>query len=193
MGDGVHGRLGRALTIVATGAALGALVGGVGGRLAMSLLAARSPEMHGIATDDGFVMGHFTLGGTLQLVATATVLGLVGAGIYAAVRWLHFPGLVLRIVATAGCAGVGVGALLVHRDGVDFTLLNAPLAIVLFVAIPAAYGGLLAWVVETRVPVRSTVSRAGSFLAARWGGRVLAASAFVLLVRDLVLDTVALT
>jgi hypothetical protein len=167
--------------------------GGVGGRIAMSVLAAASPEMHGIATDDGFEMGRFTIGGTVQLIGTATVLGLVGAGIYAAVRWLYFPGLLPRVVATAGCAGVGVGALLVHRDGVDFTLLNAPFAIALFVAIPAAYGGLLAWLVETRVPVRSGSPRSGSFVAARWGGRMLAASTFLLLVRDLVLDTVALT
>jgi hypothetical protein len=193
MDDGVPGRLGRSTTIALTGIGLGALVGGVGGRIAMSLLARSSPEAHGTATDDGFVMGRVTLSGTLELILIATVLGLIGAGIYAGVRWLHFPGLAARIVVTAACAGVGVGAILVHRDGVDFTLLDAPLAIALFVAIPALYGGLLAWVVETRAPLRPGRARHGSFAALRWVGRALAASAFLVLVRDLVLDTVALT
>jgi hypothetical protein len=193
MDDGVRGRLGRLMTIAVTGIGLGALVGGIGGRIAMSMLARSSPEVHGMATDDGFVMGRITLSGTLELIITATFLGLIGAGIYAVVHWLHFPGLASRIVVTAGCAGVGVGAMLVHRDGVDFTLLDAPLAIGLFVAIPALYGGLLAWIVETRAPVRPGPARGGSFVAVRWGGRALAVSAFLVLVRDLVLDTVALT
>lgn len=193
MDDGVRGRLGRFMTIAATGLGLGVLVGGVVGRLAMYLLARSSPGAHGIATDDGFPMGRFTFGGTLQLIATAAVLGLVGAAVYAAVRWLHFPGLATRVVVTAACAGVGVGALLVHRDGVDFTLLDAPLAIALFVAIPALYGALLAWWVETRVPAEPARRRSRPFVAVRWGGRAVAASAFLLLVRDLVLDTVALT
>ncbi|HEY3528369.1 MAG TPA: hypothetical protein VGK78_04415 [Nocardioides sp.] len=193
MNTGLHGRLGRFITCAVTGLGLGLLVGGVVGRVAMFLLARSSPEAHGIPTDDGFAMGRFTVGGTLQLMATAAVLGLIGAGVYASVRWLHFPGPAVRVVTTAICAGVGVGALLVHRDGVDFTLLDAPLAIALFVAIPALYGGLLAWVLEARVPTRQAGRSSRSFVLARWGGRAVAASAFLLLLRDLVLDTVALT
>jgi hypothetical protein len=136
------------------------------------------------------------------------------------------------VAATAACAGVGVGALLVHRDGVDFTVLDAPLAIALFVALPALYGGLLAWVVETRLArhpdgVRRTPAVVAALLpfvlvvpvlpvfalawglgrwldgtrlgvvlhgsAARWSGRVLASAAFLLLLRDLLLDAGALT
>ncbi|HRE15251.1 MAG TPA: hypothetical protein PLD37_13735, partial [Usitatibacteraceae bacterium] len=56
------------------------------GRLAMSLLAARNPEDAGTLSDDGFVMGQLTLGGTAQLTATVLQLGMVGAGLYLLLR-----------------------------------------------------------------------------------------------------------
>jgi hypothetical protein len=151
MSDGLRPAAGRLAVMAAAGVGLGALVGGVVGRLAMFVLAQANPAAKGTESDDGFEMGRFTLSGSLNLLLVGTLLGIVGAAVYAAVRWLQPSGLPLRIVATAACAGVGVGALLVHRDGVDFTVLDAPLAIALFVALPAAYGGLLAWIVETRL------------------------------------------
>jgi len=191
MADGFGGVALRSAKIAATGAVLGALVGGVGGRLAMFVLIRSSPQGRGRVTDDGFEMGRFTVAGSLNLMAVAAVLGLVGAGVYAAVRWLQPSGLALRIAATSACAGVGVGALLVHRDGVDFTLLDASLAIPLFVAIPAAYGGLLAWVVERRWPT-GPHRDSSRLTVVRWAGRGIAAGSFLLLLRDLLLDTAAL-
>jgi hypothetical protein len=231
MSDGLRPAAGRLAVMAAAGVGLGALVGGVVGRLAMFVLARANPAATGTESDDGFEMGRFTLSGSLNLLIIGTLLGIVGAAVYAAVRWLQPSGLPLRIAATAACAGVGVGALLVHRDGVDFTVLDAPLAIALFVALPAAYGGLLAWIVETslaRQPdgVRRTPAVGAALMAfvvvpvlpvfalawglgrlvdgtrlgrvlrgatVRWTGRALASAAFLLLLRDLALDTVALT
>jgi hypothetical protein len=149
MGDGLRRAAGRLAVIAVTGLGLGIVVGGAAGRTAMYLPARASPEAHGVVSDDGFVMGRFTLGGTLNLLLVGAGLGVVGAAIYAGVRWLQPERLGLRVVATAVCAGVGVGALIVHRDGVDFTVLDAGPATALFVVIPALYGGLLAGLVET--------------------------------------------
>ena len=56
------------------GAVLGLLVGGVGGRLFMGLLASLNREDHGVITSDGFPMGEVTTSGTFQLLATGTVI-----------------------------------------------------------------------------------------------------------------------
>lgn len=56
------------------GLLLGVLVGGVGGRLAMMLLARLNPRVAGVVSDDGFVMGQFTLTSTAVLLVIATAL-----------------------------------------------------------------------------------------------------------------------
>ncbi len=71
------------------GAIVGLLARGVGGRLAMSLLASLNAEDAGTVSDDGFTIGQFTLGGTLNLLLVGTVLGALGGGIYLAVRDLR--------------------------------------------------------------------------------------------------------
>jgi hypothetical protein len=149
MSSGPGEAAGRLALVATTGLALGVLVGGVLGRLAMFLLVRASPEADGVVSDDGFEMGRFTLSGSLNLIVVAAVLGTLGAAIYAAVRWFQLPGLGWRVAATSVCAGLGVGAMLVHRDGVDFTVLRAGPAIALFVAVPALYGALLTLVVES--------------------------------------------
>src|SRR4051812_551294 len=113
MGDGLRKAAGRLAVIAVTGLGLGIVVGGVVGRTAMYLLARATPEAHGVVSDDGFVMGRFTLAGTLNLLLVGAALGVVGAAVYAAVRWLQPEHLGLRVVATGACAGVGVGALIV--------------------------------------------------------------------------------
>lgn len=75
-----------AATVV--GAILGLLIGGVGGRLAMLLLAALNPEAAGVTSDDGFIMGRFTFSGTLSLLFVGTVIGILGGGIYFVLRGL---------------------------------------------------------------------------------------------------------
>ena len=137
------------VTLIA-GGALGFVVGGVGGRVAMFVLRLTSPDsVRGLQSDDGFVIGRVTLGGTLGLLALGTIVGIIGALGYRLVApSLIGPTWLRRVTAAAG-AGAVVGSMLVHADGVDFTVLEPTwLAIVLFVAIPAVFGALIGPVLE---------------------------------------------
>jgi hypothetical protein len=167
MSSGPGEAAGRLSLVATAGLGLGILVGGVLGRVAMFLLVRASPGADGVVSDDGFEMGRFTVSGSLHLLVVGGFLGIVGAAVYAAVRWLQLPGLGWRVAATAVCAGIGVGALLVHRDGVDFTVLPAGPAIATFVAVPAVYGALLALVVE---PALARHPDGFTRPWARWGG-----------------------
>ncbi|MET1133833.1 MAG: hypothetical protein ABWX60_10475 [Aeromicrobium sp.] len=122
------------------GAALGLLVGGIGGRLFMALLANLNPEDHGTITDDGFPMGEVTASGTFQLLVTGAALGVLGAGIYLALGRLA-PGPVWFRRACVVVGGtVMVGDSLVHSDGVDFTRLEPTwAAIALTLSVPFVF------------------------------------------------------
>jgi hypothetical protein len=127
---------------VLAGIWLGALVGGVGGRLAMLVLRLLSPDaVHGVVSDDGFIIGRVTLSGTYALIAVGAFIGVIGASAYRWVDpWLVGPGWFRQLTSAVG-AGVVVGSMLVHADGVDFTLLRPLwLAIALFVLVPAVFG-----------------------------------------------------
>ncbi|MEP6761363.1 MAG: hypothetical protein ABJA93_08350 [Sporichthyaceae bacterium] len=157
----------RRSAITLAGALLGLLVGGVGGRLAMMLLARLNPEATGVTSDDGFRIGQFTVGATLQLLLTGTVFGLVGACVYALVRHLMVGPRWFQVAAIAIGPAVVVGAEIVHGDGVDFRLLKPTwLAIALFLAIPALYAALLTLVAEHWIREDSWAGRAPLPIAA---------------------------
>lgn len=180
----------RFVMIVLTGLGLGIVVGGIGGRLAMSLLAELNPQATGVVSDDGFVMGQVTLSGTLNLLVAGAFLGAFGGIVYAAARHLTFGPRWWRLLSVALGAGLPVGALIVHPDGVDFTLLEPLwLAVALFVAIPALYGVLLALVVEERAPAPPGWGR---WETLRWMLRVGAASVVAVAFLDLAGDVSAL-
>lgn len=185
---GLPAGLARVLGVLFAGGVLGALIGGVGGRIVMYLLIRLSPAADGVTSDDGFEMGRFTLGGSLNLVAVATILGVVGAVLYLLVRWLLFGPWWFRVLSVTLAAGVGVGNLLVHTDGVDFTLLEPALVSALaFIAVPAAYGAALTVVAERWLlaawPVPPQTGTAGS--AMLWVLRALALVVGVLSLVDL--------
>lgn len=140
------GALRTLAAVTAAGVVSAVVVGGIGGRLAMGLLAAQNPEDHGKLTDDGFVMGQFTISGTINLVGVAVFLGLFASLVYLALRGLLIGPLWFQVASMSIGAGTVVGALLVDPDGgVDFTLLDPPLLpIGLFVAIPVLYVAMLA-------------------------------------------------
>jgi hypothetical protein len=134
---------------------MGALIGGLGGRIAMLVLRLTSDEsLHGVETDDGFTIGVVSSQTTVLVVITA-VLGTVGGLAYLLVRtWLP-PG--RRAFAFAALTGVVGGSLVIHPGGIDFTLLHPLwLAIVMFIAIPAAYGFAAATLVERWLGSTST-------------------------------------
>lgn len=139
----------RLAAITAAGAVLGVLVGGVGGRLSMLLLAELNPGAAGVRSDDGFTIGEFTISGTAQLLGAGWQFGLLGAFAYALLRGLTIGPAWFRVMSVSLGPGVVVGALIVHTDGVDFTLLRpAPLTVGLFVTIPVVYAAVLAMLAE---------------------------------------------
>ena len=142
-----HGMLAveRVRVTIVAGGLLGLVVGGIGSRLGMFALRLTSPDyVRGIESDDGFTIGQVTLSGTLILLSLCTAVGVIGAFAYRLVApaligppWLH------RATVALG-AGAVVGAMVIHPDGVDFTLLEpAWLAIAVFVAIPLAFGAAI--------------------------------------------------
>lgn len=133
-----------AAAATATGAALGFVVGGIGGRLAMrALFLTSGPSVRGIVSDDGFRIGEFTLIGTLNLLLVGTLIGVIGAFVYLAVRPFLLGPLWLRSTTCGLAAGAVVGSMIVHTDGVDFTVLGPRwFAIALFVAVPSLFGFL---------------------------------------------------
>ena len=142
------------------GALLGLAIGGVGGRLAMMLLAVRSPDATGLTSDDGFTMGQFTVSGTANLLLVTTFIGVLGGGFYLALRDLMIGPRWFQICTISIGPAVVVGAIIVHPDGVDFTLLSPLwLAVSLFVLIPAVYAALLSiltdrWLASSTHPSR---------------------------------------
>lgn len=138
----------RLAAVTAAGGLLGLLVGGVGGRLAMLLLARLNPEVAGMQSDDDFTIGQFTAA-TFNLLFVATLIGVVGAGIYFVLRGLMIGPRWFQILSISVGPAVVVGNSLVHTDGVDFTLLDPPLlAVAMFVLIPGIYAALLTVLAE---------------------------------------------
>lgn len=150
-------------TATAAGAVAGLLVGGIGGRLAMMLLARLNPETTGILSDDGFVIGQFTPSGTVNLLVVATLLGVLGAGIYVVLRNLMIGPRWFQVLSISLGAAVVVGAIIVNSTGVDFTFLRPTLLpVALFVAIPGLYAALLTVLCER------WLNPGGRFQRARW-------------------------
>ena len=136
--------------LVVAGVASGAVVIGIGSRLAMLLLRLTSASsVRGVKSDDGFTIGRFTLAGTYNLLLIGAAAGVIGAGAYRLVaRWLIGPSWFRRLT-TGLSAGAVAGAMLVHSDGIDFTVLKPTwLAIGLFVALPVMFGVVVGIVVD---------------------------------------------
>ena len=136
----------------AAGGFAGFLVGGIGGRLAMFVLRLTSDDrlIRGVESDDGFTIGEFSLQTGFLLIITAAV-GSVAAVVYMTVR-PTLPSRGRRAVWATLCGAVG-GAVIIHRDGVDFNLLEpTALAIAMFIAIPAGGAWLMAYFIDRWQP-----------------------------------------
>lgn len=126
--------------VLLVGVTCGVVVTGVLGRLVMFLLAELNPEAAGVRSDDGFIMGQFTLSGSTQLALGGAQLGAVGAFLYMALRGLMIGPPWFRLLSISVGPGVVVGAMLVHTTGIDFLLLG-PLWLTIgsFVLLPVAF------------------------------------------------------
>lgn len=184
---GSDSALRRLVVCTASGALSGLLIGGIGGRLAMVLLARLAPETAGMTSDDGFVIGQFTLSGTLNLLLAGTLFGILGGVIYFALRRLMIGPRWFQILSISLGASVIVGSVLVHTDGVDFTFLRpAWLAIALFVAIPGLYAVLLTVLCERRLHREADRPQRGPGAVASWVPRLARAALTVVFVVSLV-------
>jgi hypothetical protein len=143
------------------GALSGLVVGGLGGRLFMFVLAQLNPDATGIRTDDGFEMGRFTASGTANLLLITMIIGVVGGLAFLALRGLRFGPTWFRVLSMPVGATIVVGSMLVHSDGVDFSLLKpVGLAVAMTMSVPFLYTLLLAWLVDRRLGVESHVWQA---------------------------------
>lgn len=157
----------RLAAITAVGGLLGLLVGGVGGRLAMMLLARLNPGVTGATSDDGFRIGQFTTADTMNLLLIGAGFGVLGAGVYAVVRGLRVGPHWFQVLSISAGPAVVVGAAIVHTDGVDFRLLSPPwLTIGLFVVLPGVYAALLTLFAEPLLGEHSWFADAPILLAA---------------------------
>ena len=163
-------------------------VGGLS-RLAMALLASRNPAAHGRLSDDGFEMGRFTASGSANLVVVGVMIGVIGWLTYLVVRPLLFGPTWFRWFSLSIPPAVVAASLVVHPDGIDFTVLHPVwLTVGLFVAVPAAYGPLMHAVMLRVGGAPAGVGLAERAPAAAWVLRAafaaLAVSSLVALVGD---------
>ena len=100
----------------------GVLVGGIGSRLIMRILAMVNEEQAGVMTENGNVAGEITVGGTLGLIIfVGLVSGVIGGFGYVLIRrWLP-SGRFLRGIAF-GLVLLCFSARLFDPDNVDFEL-----------------------------------------------------------------------
>lgn len=141
---GLRDRGRTAFRIVVAGALLGAVTMGVISRAAMFLLARTNPEADGVISDDGFEIGRFTVSGSLNLLVAGLFFGGLSALFYLVVERLRFGPAWFRTLSLGVGAGVVVGSVIVHTDGVDFVLLEpVALTVGLFVAIPVLHIAVL--------------------------------------------------
>lgn len=147
---GVEPALRTLATVTLIGVGCGILVVGVLSRLAMLLLIRLNPEAAGLTSDDGFVMGQFTLAGSLNLAVIAGPLfGILGAGCYLALRGLMIGPRWFQLLSISLGPAVVVASFVVHPTGVDFRELEPLwLAVSLFILIPAVYVVLLVLLAE---------------------------------------------
>jgi len=135
----------QVLAAAGGGALVGALVGGLGGRLVMLVLRLGSdPTVLGIRTDDGFEIGRFTTSTLFLITVTAGLGGAVGALYFIVRDALPHRG---RAILFAVVVGSFTGADLLRPGTRDFTLLDPKaFAVASFIAMPivAAFGIALA-------------------------------------------------
>ena len=186
----VHGVIEKLRVLIVGGIPAGALLVGLGSRVAMFILRITSPDsVRGVQSDDDFTIGRFTLAGTYNLLLLGAAVGIIGAAVYMMVRpWLIGP-MWFRRLTTGLAAAAVAGSMLVHADGIDFKILKPTwLAIGLFVALPFLFGALIGASVDA-------VQRPDSWTARgrrRWALALMCVACFPATLFPLVIALIAL-
>jgi len=154
----------RRIAIVVAGCGIaGALVGGIGSRLMMRLAALAAPEVYGVLTENGNVIGEITLQGTIGLMLFAGVgSAILGAGAFTVARpWLP-RSTPLRGLVFGGFVLALMGSNVVDPANADFVILghralNVAMLSSLFIAFGLVASGAIA-ILESRVPPSAALS-----------------------------------
>ena len=138
----------RRVTAFGLGSAVGFVVGGIGGRMAMRLIADADPSNFGKQTSSEATIGTITIVGTLDiLIQIGLIVGGLGGLAYLGIRRflpvgrLRAPayGIVLVVVATG---------LIIEFNIRDFDILPRALSVALFGLLLFVYGLLTAWLID---------------------------------------------
>lgn len=123
------------------GALVGGVIGGVGSRLAMRVMAMTSPNARGFETDFGATVGAITPSGTIFLLIAGGLVGVFGGLVYLAVRRL-LPGRGWVKGALFGVVLLAIGGrVLIVPDNTDFLILHPDgLAVAMFATLPLLFG-----------------------------------------------------
>lgn len=147
--------------LMGSGAVAGELCLGVGGRLAMRVLALTSDDaVTGAFSDDGFEIGNVSLNGTLFLLAVVGIgVGAGGGLLIGAVR-PFLPHGALDRALVSGVIGAAVAlALLVKPSGIDFSVLGPTwLAVTLFALLGFAYAFVASALIDRWRPFYETAT-----------------------------------
>ena len=125
----------------------GIVVGGVGGRIVMSIAAVLNPTAAGLFTENGEVVGRFTAQGTLALI----VFGGLSASALGAVVWVvvspWLPANGPRRALLMMPISVAIGSfLLIESTNTDFLILGPkPVILGLLLVLVALNGAAIAW------------------------------------------------
>ena len=143
---------------VGGGALVGAVVGGIGGRLAMLVLRLGSPDVVlGVQTDDGFEIGVFTTSSFFLLTVTAGLGGATGLAYLVLREGLPRRG---RAVLWGVFLGAVTGASNLAPGSLDFSILDPKsFAVASFVALPGIAALLIALLVDRLLEVEPWSNR----------------------------------
>jgi hypothetical protein len=139
------------------GIIVGLLVAGLGGRLVMRVATIRHEDAVGRFTENGEVIGHITLEGTLALMTFGGLgMGLLAGTIWVIVSpWIPGRGMTRALVTAVAAIALGTPPL-VQRTNTDFLVLrNDPIVVVLLVALVGLVGFSIALVdgaLDARLP-----------------------------------------
>ena len=162
-GDAMASRLRETAIIVVGSGIAGALVGGIGSRVVMRISALAAPEVRGMVTENGNVVGEITLAGTIALMVFAGLSSTVfGTGAFVVARpWLP-RGTVARGLVFGGFLLALTGAAVVDRANADFVILgDRVLNVTMFSGLFFAFGVVASSAVaflERRVPPAAALS-----------------------------------
>lgn len=154
-------------TALGVGALVGLVVAGVGGRLAMRVVAlADGREDFGLTTEGGNVVGDVTLGGTLFILLLGVAQGVLGALLYLALRrWLPVRPWLATVVFALFVLGLGLGQV-INGNEADFVFVNTVVSLVAFGCVILVLGLVLPPLIERISPRRISPSLWGRGLVA---------------------------